>query len=232
MILKPSVFHHPHLLAVQSGRYFPAIEGTDFSADRDLFLMEIGLNIETLVYAKQVHGNKVLVADTPVYKEGYDAIVTNVPGVYACVSVADCTPVLIYDTKQKAVAAIHAGWRGTVANIVVETLQTMQAYYGTKGEDCLAFIGACISERNFEVGDEVAEQFAGMEKRYDAEKGKYFVDLKLANKHQLLNCGLHEKNIEVSDFCTVADNARFYSYRKEKGKTGRLFALIGMNLSA
>ena len=200
----------------------------DRAHTRDEFLRQLGLTIDQLAYSHQVHGNKVLVAGKPLSAEGYDAIITSAKGVYVCVTIADCTPVLIYDTKNKAVAAIHAGWRGTVAMIVSETLHTMQKQYGTKGEDCVAFIGACIGSKNFEVGDEVAEQFSDDEKTYNTDKKKYYVDLKLANKKQLMNFGVKESNIEISEHCTITDNDKFYSYRYEKGKTGRMLALIGM----
>ena len=103
----------------------------------------------------------------------------------------------------------------------------MQANYGTKGEDCLAFIGACIGEKNFEVGEEVAVQFNDDVKRFDETKKKYFIDLKKENKKQLLQFGLKESNIEISNYCTIADNDKFFSYRKEKGVTGRMLAVIG-----
>lgn len=196
--------------------------------NRKLFFDALGIPEDNIAWSKLVHSNKVLVADTPIKGEDCDAVITNKPNVFACVSIADCTPVLIYDAKQKAVAAIHAGWRGTAANIVTETLKAMQSHYGTKGEDCLAFIGACISEQNFEVGEEVAIQFKDDVKRYDASKQKYFVDLKKENKKQLLKFGLQENNIEISEYCTIADNDRFFSYRKEKGVTGRMLAVIGI----
>ena len=104
----------------------------------------------------------------------------------------------------------------------------MQKNYGTKGEDCLAFIGACIGENNFEVGEEVAVQFKDDVKRFDATKQKYFVDLKKENKKQLLKFGLEENNIEVSNYCTISNNDLFFSYRKEKGVTGRMLAVIGI----
>jgi len=195
--------------------------------NRKLFFDTLGVSEENIAWSKLVHGNKVLVADKPIKAEGCDAVITNQPNVFATVSIADCTPVLIYDPKQKACAAIHAGWRGTAAGIVIVTLKAMQANYGTKGEDCLAFIGACIGEKNFEVGEEVAVQFADDVKRFDPEKKKYFVDLKKENKKQLMQSGLKENNIEVSNYCTIADNDKFFSYRKGKGVTGRMLAVIG-----
>ena len=196
--------------------------------NRKLFFNALGIQEENIAWSKLVHGNKVLVADKPVKGEDCDAVITNKPNVFACVSVADCTPVLIYDVKNKAVAAIHAGWRSTVGKIVTETLNAMQKNYGTKGEDCLAFIGACISETNFEVGEEVAVQFANDVKRFDSAKQKYFIDLKKENKKQLMQFGVPETNIEISEYCTIANNNLFFSYRKEKGVTGRMLALIGI----
>ncbi len=196
--------------------------------NRKLFFDSLGIPEENLAWSKLVHGNKVLVANEPIKSEGCDAVITNKPNVFCCVSIADCTPVLIYDAKNKAVAAIHAGWRSTVTNIVTETLNSMQKNYGTKGEDCLAFIGACIGETNFEVGEEVAVQFKDDVKRFDPTKQKYFVDLKKENKNQLLKFGLKENNIEVSEYCTIANNDLFFSYRKEKGVTGRMLAVIGI----
>lgn len=199
------------------------------SRNRKLFFESLGIDENKIATSKLVHGNKVLVADAPIRSDGYDAIVTNTPGVFAVVSIADCTPVLIYDKKNKAVAAIHAGWRGTASKIVSETLKTMQQHYGTKGEDCIAFIGACISERSFEVGEEVAIQFENEFKHYNESRKKHFVDLKSANKKQLLDFGVVPTNIEISGYCTVLNNDLFYSYRKEKGQTGRMLAVIGIN---
>lgn len=242
-MLIPSIFKPYPIVAAQSARlnyllkqagkpsvdeFANEADSFDRNTTRDEFLSQLGINLNQLAYSHQVHDNKILIASKPQSAEGYDAIITNKPNVFACVTIADCTPVLIYDTKNKAVAAIHAGWRGTVAKIVAETLNAMQVNYGTKGEDCLAFIGACISNKNFEVGDEVAIHFSDDEKTFNTEKKKYYIDLKLANKKQLMAFGIKESNIEISDKCTVGDNEQFYSYRYEKGKTGRMLALIGM----
>lgn len=196
--------------------------------NRELFFGSLGIDENKIATSKLVHGNKVLVANEPIHAEGYDAVITNKPRIFAVVSIADCTPVLIYDTRHKAVAAVHAGWRGTAAGITRETLVTMQKEYNTKGEDCLAFIGACISERSFEVGEEVAVQFDESFKKFDSSRQKYFVDLKAANKKQLTDFGVLPQNIEVSEYCTVINNDLFYSYRKEKGRTGRMLVVIGM----
>ncbi len=196
--------------------------------NRELFFGSLGIDIQQISRSHQVHGNKVLLVNEPITTEGYDALITNKPNNFLVVSIADCTPILIHDEKQNVVAAIHAGWRGTASNIVSNTLLEMQKNYGIKGEDCKAFIGACISYSNFEVGEEVATHFSDELKRFDTQKQKWFVDLKAANKKQLTEFGILPNNIEISNYCTITNNNLFFSHRLEKGKTGRMMAVIGM----
>lgn len=196
--------------------------------NRELFFRKLGIDPSQVTKSHQVHGNNVLIVDHPITTEGYDALITNKPGVFLVVSIADCTPVLIHDEKNNAVAAIHAGWRGTAGKIVSNALALMKNNYGTRGEDCKAFIGACISYKNFEVGDEVAENFNDSVKRFDETKQKWFVDLKSANRQLLEEAGVLPENIEISNYCTVENNDLFFSHRKEKGVTGRMMAVIGL----
>jgi polyphenol oxidase len=243
MILQPKIFNTVLVTAAQSTRlgggspepYHSLNLGLSVKdheqrvwKNRELFFGGLGIKLEQLSISHQVHGNKVLLVNQAGRTEGFDAQITNKPNVFLTVSIADCTPVLIHDTKNNAVAAIHAGWRGTVGEIVKNALQLMHENYGTEGEDCKAFIGACISFENFEVGDEVASHFDSAFKRYDTEKRKWFIDLKKANQQQLLNFGVLPENIEISGFCTVANNDMFFSHRKENGITGRMMAVIGI----
>jgi copper oxidase (laccase) domain-containing protein len=103
----------------------------------------------------------------------------------------------------------------------------MQAEFGVQPQDCLAYIGTCIDECSFEVNADVADHFASDYKRWDESLQKYFVDLKAANRAQLIGAGILPEKIEVSPYSTVVNNADFYSYRKEKGVTGRMLNLIG-----
>jgi polyphenol oxidase len=243
MYLIPEIFDSTKVIAAQSTR-LGGISLAPFNSmnlglsvnddeknvwkNRELFFGGLGIELSQVSRCYQVHGNNVLVVNKPVTNEKYDAQITNKRNVYLAVSVADCTPVLIHDTKNNAVAAIHAGWRGTVGKIVSIALQLMKENYGTEGKDCKAFIGACISYENFEVGDEVAMHFDASQKRFDEAKQKWFVNLKEANKKQLLDFGLSENNIEITNYCTVENNDTFFSHRKEKGITGRMMAVIGM----
>jgi YfiH family protein len=242
--LRPSIFSgHPELIVAQSTRHggvSPApyaslnlgkSTGDDpahVAENRRLFASAVGFNLNQLVFSKQVHGCEVLEAAEPGLYAGYDAIVSDVPGLVLAVSVADCAPILMYDTLHQAVAAIHAGWRGMAGGIIGHALARMKALYGTAGADCLAYIGPCIDECSFEVGDEVAAQFEPAFKRFSTESGKYFVDLKKAGAAQLQQFGIPAGQIEISPLSTVTDNRDFFSHRLEKGTTGRMMAVIGV----
>ena len=174
------------------------------------------------------NGSQYWLVTAPGGAEGFDALISNVQGVVLAVSVADCTPILVYDAKQKAVAAVHAGWRGTAASILRKTLLQMQEQFGTSGADCYAYVGTCIDECSFEVGDEVADAFDPGFKRWDMARQKFFVDLKKANAAQLLDFGVPVAQIDISAYSTVLHNADYFSHRKEMGLTGRMMAVIGM----
>lgn len=192
------------------------------------FLANWHLTEADLASSYQVHGTAIRVATAGERTHGYDAIVTNKPGLLVGVTVADCTPVLVFDPKNKAVAAIHAGWRGTVGGIVAETLRLMQAEFGTNPRDCLAYVGTCIDECDFEVSADVAAQFAQQHQRPGPVAGKAFVDLKKANADQLRVAGVPDVQVEISPYSTMANNADYFSHRQEKGITGRMLAVIGL----
>ena len=195
--------------------------------NRRRFCAALGFQPEQLAVSRQIHGDHILRVDGPGQFEGFDALVTDQPGILLAVSVADCTPILIFDQKHRVVAAIHAGWRGTVAGLVGKTLQRMAAEFSSVGTDCWAYVGTCIDECLFTVGEEVAAVFGDDFKRFDAEKRQFVVDLKKANLHQLLAFGLPADQTEVSHFSTVLHNDRYFSHRHAGGVTGRMLAVIG-----
>jgi len=192
------------------------------------FFESLGINPDQVAKSHQVHEAEILIVTEPGRFEGYDAMITNIPDVQLSVTIADCTPILIYDPVKMAVAAIHAGWRGTVQQIVAKTAEKLKKEYGTNPVDCLAFVGTCIDECSFEVGEDVADNFQSVYKRWDDQKNKFFVDLKSANRDQLIEAGLKPENIEISPYSTVIHNEDYFSYRKENGLTGRLLATIGL----
>jgi polyphenol oxidase len=198
------------------------------SENRRRFCAALGFSPEQMVRSHQVHGVEILQASQCGVYEGYDAFITRQPGLLLAASVADCTPILIFDAQNNAIAAIHAGWKGTVAQLVRHTLERMHAEYGTVGAHCFAYIGPCIDECSFEVGEEVAVHFSDRFKTWNPEAQKFFVDLKAANAAQLTDWGVPAAQIEVSPWSTVLHNATFFSHRHERGETGRMLAAIGL----
>ena len=201
---------------------------TDVLENRNRFFQALGFEASQVAGGFQVHGDEVLLVEAPGQVKGYDAFITNQKGILLTATIADCTPVLVYDPISQSCAAIHAGWKGTRAKIAAKAILKMKAHFGTRPEDCLVYIGACIDECSFEVDEDVAQFFISDFKRWDEEKQKFFVDLKAANKDSLLEIGIPEAQIEVSPYCTVVHNEYFFSHRAEKGKTGRMLAAIGL----
>ncbi len=198
--------------------------------NRRRFWSALGTSEAHMAGGYQVHGSQIKVVDQPGYFDGHDAFVTDQPDLFLSVTIADCVPVLIFDPVKKAIAAVHAGWRGTVAQVAGKTVAALQKEYGANPADCIAYIGTCIGFDSFEVSEEVAMEFAPEFRKKTGSPGKYLVDLKEANKGQLLQTGMPVGAIEVSPFCTVKNHDRFFSFRKEGGVTGRMLAVIGFQL--
>lgn len=196
--------------------------------NKEILYQDIKIDETQIASSFQCHGNEVLNVLKPGYYEGFDALVTNKKNIFLQILVADCTPILLFDPLNEAVAAIHAGWRGTANAIVQKTLEKMNEYYKTNPSDCFAYVGTCISQPFFEVDEDVAQHFKQEFYVFDELKGKYFIDLKLCNIKELIHLGLSENHISVSPFCTVKDNHLYFSHRHEKGTTGRFGVIIGM----
>ena len=187
----------------------------------------------------QMHGSDIkllrTVDDIGDSEENADAVMSNIEGVLAGAKTADCVPVLIGDPKTGAYAAIHAGWRGTVKSIVQKTVERMIAEYGSDPADMIAAIGPAACRRNYEIGQDVIDEFGSnftdSEKYFSPTRaGHALVDLHLANRDQLIAAGLRGENISTAPFCTMERIDLFFSYRVEKkknGKTGRLLSVIG-----
>ena len=189
-----------------------------------------------VICGHQVHGVEVALIDRPDLTrqdlEGYDALITKLPGCAIGVRTADCIPVLLYDPVCKAVAAIHSGWKGTVRRITDHAIGVMEREFGTVASDLKAVIGPGISRNSFQVGPEVIQQFrdAGfpmdMISQYDGEpiqgsmQGGYHIDLILAVRWLLEQKGVPAHSIQDSGICTYLDG-RFYSARREGAACGR-----------
>jgi len=211
-----------------------------------------------LVQMKQVHSGVVHKVDGPISGQlTGDGLITNVPELLIGIKTADCIPVLVVDTKKRAVGAFHAGWRGTVARVVEKGIGEMRKHYGTNPSDIEAAIGPAVHKCCYTVGEELIQAFESQfayakelfHEEYDFESlhnkypmlflnqrapghgeaaTKIQLDLVEANRRQLLDARVPEANIYAFDACTSCDTKTFFSHRAESGKTGRMMAGIGI----
>lgn len=197
-------------------------EPHNIKANRKLALENLNLSIDNLCYLKQIHSN--IVCNAKIGQQEGDALVTNEKNLVLAVSIADCYPILFHDKRNNVIGASHAGWRGTVGKIAANTIKQM-IKLGADVKNIQVAIGQGICQDNFEVGNEVIEQFvnAGFPSSYWKENK---IDLIACNKFVIMQNNIPEKNIWTMDRCTFEDD--FFSYRRDKGKTGRMWAVIAL----
>jgi YfiH family protein len=164
-----------------------------------------------------------------------DALVSKTAGILLAVKTADCVPVLIGDPKTGAFAAVHAGWRGTSASIVMKAIKQLETEYGSSAGNLRVAIGPAANTCCYEVGSEVIEKFKELFPQSEnlftpTRTGHARIDLHAANRDQLIGAGVRAERIHVAPFCTMDRNDLFFSYRREKhlhGRVGRLMSVIG-----
>ena len=179
-------------------------------------------------WLEQVHGNHVVTVENVISPMQADAVITRVPKLALAIMTADCLPILLANKQGTEIAAIHAGWRSLAGSIIKETLTCMHS----DNNDIYAWLGPCISQKNFEVGVEVKAQFEQINTKFSSafiensqshQPDKWLADLQKIAQLQLTELGVN--NFSVNSHCTLAENERYYSYRKEQ-KTGRMAAII------
>jgi YfiH family protein len=233
--------------------------------NRRRFQSALGASDMKLTSLKQIHSDVIHLFDAPpagpcqgLPAVAGDASVTNRPGLLLGIQTADCVPILLVDPKKRAIAAIHAGWRGTLQRIVVKAVGQMQMHFKTRPADLLAAIGPSIGGCCYEVGTEVATQFQSqfaeapewfdefrtgdepnpiqwlnmMPPGHQPPPKNVLLDLRKANRAQLVGAGLRAPNICVTDLCTACRRDLLFSYRKEGPQSGRLLSVIGMRPQA
>lgn len=222
--------------------YFCGDNPDTVRTNRRLLCQSMGIEPDRLFVPYQSHEDNIvklteasLFLDKDARRDllyGVDALVTDVPGICLGVTTADCVPVLLYDPVKKVVAAIHAGWRGTVKQIVLKTIRFMEKEYGCNSEAVLAGIGPCIGMEAFEVGEEVADSFIGAGlpveefSRRNVQTGKLHLDLSKANRLQLLQAGVSPSQINEAGLCTFSDKILFFSARRLGFNSGRMLSGI------
>lgn len=187
---------------------------------------------------KQVHGTEALVVDralvpTDRFVGGWDALVTDQPGIMVAVRTADCVPILIHDPKRHVVAAIHAGWRGAVAGIVPKTLGLLESRFGSRLEDVRISIGPSAGVCCYEVDEPVLDRLCQGFPRWDkvvrtSGDGKAHLDLKALVKEQARDLGAALESITTVNLCTICHEDLFFSYRRDRVVNGTMVSAIGL----
>jgi len=226
--------------------------------NRAAFSRELTSGSWPLVTLRQVHSDTIRFGESPSKSQLVgDGLITSTPGLLLAIQTADCLPIILVDPKRRAVGVFHAGWRGTVKRIVEKGVGEMRRRFGTRPRDLKAAIGPGIHGCCYQVGKEVREQFESqfayatklfreVEDR-DPVREKYpmlflsarppghsdlpkkiFLDLVEANRQQLLAAGMPAKSIEASPWCTNCNPDLLFSYRAEKGQTGRMMGAVGI----
>jgi YfiH family protein len=175
----------------------------------------------SLATLKQIHSAVCVLADgrCGVLGQG-DALLEDRPGAVVAIKTADCIPILLVDEGHRAVAAVHAGWRGTVARIAAAAVEAMRRRYGTVPGDLHAAIGPGIGVCCYQVGPEVAEQFG--------QQGRANIDLAAVNRLQLREAGVTAERIYASNLCTMCQAGEFHSFRRDGEAAGRLYSFAGI----
>lgn len=205
----------------------------------------LGCSVEDFVCSDQTHTTNLRVVTREdrgkgvLYPKDYrdvDGLLTQEPGIVLATFYADCVPLYFVDTKRKAVALAHSGWRGTVARMGQCVVDRMGECFGTRPEDLVAAIGPSICQSCYEVSEDVADAFAekfcgeGQRDRILQAKGqgKYLLDLWAANELVLKEAGIPEKQIQVTDVCTCHNSEYLFSHRASQGRRGNLGAFLGL----
>lgn len=203
--------------------------------NRGVVLRALGFHPRQHVETSQVHGSVVAAiaeGDRGTKVDGADGMVTADPGVVLAVHAADCVPILFADLRTRMVAAVHAGWKGTAAGIAFEAVKVIVDRFGAHPEDLLVAIGPAIGPEHYEVGRPVIERFEvwswWQEVAIPNARGRWQLDLRAANRRQLIDSGVLPEHIEVLDYCTYCRADLFFSHRRDR-ITGRMGALIGLN---
>lgn len=189
-------------------------DGEPLTADRRRFAAALGLDPAAITFAGAVHGGEVARVDRPMgVAEGFDALVTDRPGLPLFATFADCFPILLHDPGRRAIALAHAGWRGTAAGVAANAVAALAREYGTRPGDLVVGIGPGICGRCYEVGDEVSARFpAGCSR--PGRDGRALLDLAEANRRGLVAAGVDPARIHELGVCTMED-ARLPSHRRD-----------------
>jgi polyphenol oxidase len=240
-IIKPYIFNQfPQITAAVStiigvGHEAPFYFNLSFNVkddeervleNRKLFFEKLGFEENEIAFQNQIHSDIINVVDSAGNSGEGDAMITSKKNLLLVLTIADCTPVMIYDSGNQVIAAVHSGWRGANKKILENTLRLMRNEFNTKGADLMVYLGPSISQINYQVGEEVASLFD--QKYILKSNGQKFLDVASVNYDMLIDFGVKRNNIQRSLLCTYQMKDLFHSYRRDGNKSGRSLAVIGI----
>ena len=218
--------------------FTPADERELVLRNRELWLQaltggESGARLQTL---SQIHSSIVHGVSDPDEVPAGDGMVTASPGLYLAIQTADCVPVLLVDEKQRVVAAVHAGWKGTVKRIVEVAVDKMRQQFGSDPGDLSALIGPSIGPCCYVVGGDLQQEFTAafsyaeqlFHSRNNGGETRLHLDLGKANQRQLIESGVHAGSIDQLGGCTACQPDKYFSHRRSQGHTGRMMSSVGI----
>ncbi len=192
--------------------------------NRKQFFSLFNISSNRAAFQYQIHSDIITTIKQPGYCGESDAMITNLPNIPLFAVSADCTLVFLYDFVNRAIAAIHSGWRGTKKQIVSKTVQRMEKEFNTIPGNLAAWVSPCISAKNYEVGEEVASQFD--DKYIVKQDNSLYMDIAFCNIDMLINSGVKLENIDYSDVCSFAEKDLLHSYRRDGINSGRALGFI------
>ncbi len=192
--------------------------------NRNAFYNHFGLLPSSIALQRQEHTDTVTIVEKPGFVGESDALITNKPNIGLVISTADCGNIFIYDNKNKVIAGVHSGWRGTQKQILFKTISLMKEKFNSEPYNLFVYVGPSISKENFEVKEDVLCMF---DKRYAFNNnGKSYIDITSCNLDMLYNCDIPRENIQVSSLCSFREKNLLHSYRRDGKHSGRAFGLI------
>lgn len=202
---------------------------TNVAENRKRFLDQINVSASQLAQPLQIGGGGVQLINTPGEYPEQDALITTKQNIYLRILTADCAPILIWSLSDQVVGAVHSGWQGSEFNILGKTLTKMTRELGVDPKSLCVAIGPGLSQENFEVGLEFLDKFDAQYLKPVSEGPKYLFNNNGYLRDSAIQAGVPPHQVEILPYCSYKDDHLFFSHRRDRGITGRMMSIIGIN---
>lgn len=195
--------------------------------NREKFFLTIDVPEKRTAKINQVHKDAIIIAHIPGRLGNADGLITNISDIFLCGSFADCVSVVVFEKNKRVIGLFHIGWKNLILDMPKKCIEKIFKTYDVESSNLLVGIGPHIKRCCYVIQNDAAKYFDQEFLKKNSE-GFFNLDMESVIIEQLINSGVKYKNIERSDFCTSCNKDLFYSHRRDKGKTGRMMAVIGM----